>query len=281
MSRKSRKKIMQRGPGKSRKEGQGADEASVHAHKNWVFGRHAGLAAIANPERKILRIVVSKQGVDDSLMGEIKNATLQADVNRPNPEQKDRGALDEIFGWGAVHQGLAVQVASLEQPELEDILDLAQGQQSACIVVLDQATDPRNIGAVMRSSAAFGAMALVVQDRHAPEMTATMAKAASGAAERLPLIRVTNISRAIDDMKRAEFWAIGLDGSATEALETGVMKGRVAIVLGAEGAGLRRLVAETCDRLVKIPISGDVESLNLSNAAAIALYSFAESNRAK
>ena len=281
MSRKSRKKIMQRGPGKSRKEGAGADEPSVHAHKNWVFGRHAGLAAIANPERKILRIVISNQGVDDGLMDEIKNAALQSDTTRPTPEQKDRGALDEIFGWGAVHQGLAVQVASLEQPELEDILDLAQGQQSACIVVLDQATDPRNIGAVMRSAAAFGAMGLVVQDRHAPEMTATMAKAASGAAERLPLIRVTNISRAIDDMKRAEFWAIGLDGSATEVLQAGVMKGRVAIVLGAEGSGLRRLVAETCDHLVKIPISGDVESLNLSNAAAIALYSFAESNRAE
>ncbi|MCK5546093.1 MAG: 23S rRNA (guanosine(2251)-2'-O)-methyltransferase RlmB, partial [Rhodospirillaceae bacterium] len=239
------------------------------------------LAAIANPERKVLRIVVSKQSVDDGLVFEIKDAVTEAGITRPGPEQKDRAALDDIFGWGAVHQGLAVQVANLEQPELEDLIDLAHGQESACIVVLDQATDPRNIGAVMRSCAAFGAMGLVVQDRNAPEMTATMAKAASGAAERLPLVRVTNISRAIDDLKKEQFWAIGLDGSATEALDRKVMKGRVAIVLGAEGSGLRRLVAETCDRLVKIPILGSVESLNLSNAAAVALYSFAESNRAE
>lgn len=281
MSKKSRKKILQRGPRIAKNaDGDGAGE-NISAHKNWVFGRHAGLAAISNPERKILRIVVSKQGVDDGLIAEIKDAALASDTNRPNPEQKDRAALDDIFGWGAVHQGLAVQVATLEQPELEDLLELSRGQQSACIVVLDQATDPRNIGAVMRSAAAFGAMGIVVQDRHAPEMTATMAKAASGAAERLPLVRVTNIARAIDDMKQAEFWAIGLDGSASDVLEGDIMKGRVAIVLGAEGTGLRRLVAETCDRLIKIPISGNVESLNLSNAAAIALYSFAESNRPK
>ena len=281
MSRKSRKKLMQRVPHKARVEGDETGKSAGGAHQNWIFGHHAGLAAIANPERKVLRIVVSKQSIDDGLMFEIKDAVNDAGITRPGPEQKDRAALDDIFGWGAVHQGLAVQVANLEQPELEDLIDLAQSQESACIVILDQATDPRNIGAVMRSAAAFGAMGLVVQDRNAPEMTATMAKAASGAAERLPLVRVTNISRAIDELKKNEFWAIGLDGSADEVLDRKVMKGRIALVLGAEGTGLRRLVAETCDRLVKIPILGSVESLNLSNAAAVALYSFSESNRAE
>ena len=281
MSRKSRKKLMQRVPHKAMVEGDETGKSAGGAHQNWIFGHHAGLAAIANPERKVLRIVVSKQSIDDGLMFEIKDAVNDAGITRPGPEQKDRAALDDIFGWGAVHQGLAVQVANLEQPELEDLIDLAQSQESACIVILDQATDPRNIGAVMRSAAAFGAMGLVVQDRNAPEMTATMAKAASGAAERLPLVRVTNISRAIDDLKKNEFWAIGLDGSADEVLDRKVMKGRIALVLGAEGSGLRRLVAETCDRLVKIPILGSVESLNLSNAAAVALYSFSESNRAE
>ena len=280
MSRKSRKKLMQRVPHKARTEDGDSSRGGSGAHQNWIFGHHAGLAAIANPERKVLRIVVSKQSVDDGLIFEIKDAVIEAGIARPGPEQKDRAALDDIFGWGAVHQGLAVQVASLEQPELEDLIDLAQSQESACIVVLDQATDPRNIGAVMRSAAAFGAMGLVVQDRNAPEMTATMAKAASGAAERLPLVRVTNISRAIEDLKKHEFWAVGLDGSATEVLDRKVMKGRIVLILGAEGSGLRRLVAETCDHLVKIPILGSVESLNLSNAAAVALYSFAESNRA-
>lgn len=281
MSRKSRKKLMQRKPRKIMMAGDDVDTKSARSHQNWVFGIHAGLAAIANPERKVLRIVVSKQGVDDSLMGEIKNAIAQSEITRPGPEQKDRAALDDIFGWGAVHQGLAVQVAGLEQPELADLMDMAEAQESACIVVLDQATDPRNIGAVMRSCAAFGAMGLVVQDRHAPEMSATMAKAASGAAERLPLVKVTNIARAIDDLKQKEFWAIGLDGSASDIIDDKIMKGRIALVLGAEGSGLRRLVSETCDRLVKIPISNNVESLNLSNAAAVALYSFAQSNREK
>lgn len=281
MSRKSRKKLMQRKPRKIMMASDDVDTKSARSHQNWVFGIHAGLAAIANPERKVLRIVVSKQGVDDSLMGEIKNAIAQSEITRPGPEQKDRAALDDIFGWGAVHQGLAVQVAGLEQPELADLMDMAEAQESACIVVLDQATDPRNIGAVMRSCAAFGAMGLVVQDRHAPEMSATMAKAASGAAERLPLVKVTNIARAIDDLKQKEFWAIGLDGSASDIIDDKIMKGRIALVLGAEGSGLRRLVSETCDRLVKIPISNNVESLNLSNAAAVALYSFAQSNREK
>ncbi|MCK5445435.1 MAG: 23S rRNA (guanosine(2251)-2'-O)-methyltransferase RlmB [Rhodospirillaceae bacterium] len=256
-------------------------EIEVGTGKGWLFGRHAGLAAIANGERKIFRIVLTQAASDDGLSAEIKAAVAEADCPRPAPEMRDRQALNELLGPGAVHQGLAVQSANLSEQVIDDVIEHAKGLESACVVVLDQATDPRNIGAVMRSAAAFGALAVVVQDRHAPELTATLAKAASGAAERLPLIRVTNVARAIDELKQAEFWAIGFDGAATETLDSNILKGRIVLVLGAEGAGLRRLVAENCDRLVKINIATSVESLNLSNAAAVALYEFSRSNSEK
>ncbi len=248
--------------------------------RGWLYGHHAALAAIANPKRAIRRIILAT-GVDGALTEAVKQARATGAEDgeaRPAPEMRDRGQLDELAGFGAVHQGLLVQADPLPAPDLGDLIDLAEGLDGACVMVLDQATDPRNIGAVMRTAAAFGAIGLVVQDRHAPEMTATMAKAASSAAEVLPLVRVTNIARAIEDLKAAAFWAIGFDGAAEETLEDDTLKGRVAVVLGAEGSGLRRLVGETCDRRVKIPISGVVESLNLSNAATVALYAFMRAN---
>ena len=252
------------------------------ASHNWLYGIHACLAAIANPERKIRRIVIST-GVANDL--EISATEALNDIMaeypeaiRPTLEFKDRRELEALLPREAVHQGICLDAAPLPYPVIEDVFRLADGKSSACVLVLDQATDPRNIGAIMRTAAAFGALAVVVQDKHAPEITGSMAKAASGAIERIPLVRVTNLARTLDLLKLENFWTVGFAGQATDNLSHKTLQGRNVVVLGAEGAGLRRLTRETCDLLVKIPISDSMESLNLSNAAAIAMYQFVQSN---
>ena len=182
------------------------------------------------------------------------------------------------FHRDALVDGFAVETMPLPHPVIEDIIEASEGMSSASVVILDQATDPRNIGAVMRTAAAFGALGVIVQDKHAPDITASMAKAASGAVERLPYVKVTNISRTLEQLKAAEFWCVGFDGHTDDTLNAKHLKGRNVLVLGAEGAGLRRMTRENCDLVVKIPMTDAVESLNLSNAAAIALYQFQQSN---
>jgi 23S rRNA (guanosine2251-2'-O)-methyltransferase len=181
-----------------------------------------------------------------------------------------RRDLEELLPPGAVHQGVALETAPLGGADLGAITDIAP--DNALVVLLDQASDPRNIGAVMRSAAAFGAAAMILPDRHTPEATGVLAKAASGALERLPLVRVTNIARTLAQLKDADFWCIGLDGDADSPLNTAARPGRVALVIGSEGRGLRRLTAEKCDALAAIPMRAEAGSLNLSAAAAIALY---------
>jgi len=247
----------------------------------WLYGAHACIAAIANPERDIRRIVMATQSADDLEIPvcDAANAAFEAcQTPRPQIEWRDRREVNDLVPRDAVHQGICIETTALPHPEIEDVIDDAKGLSNACIVVLDQATDPRNIGAVMRTAAAFGALAVVVQDKHAPDITGALAKAASGAVERLPYIKVTNLARTLDQLKAAEFWCVGFDGHAENYLSAKTLQGRNALVLGAEGAGLRRLTRETCDLLVKIPMSDAVESLNLSNAAAIALYQFQQSN---
>jgi 23S rRNA (guanosine2251-2'-O)-methyltransferase len=202
---------------------------------------------------------------------------LAAALDGPVPpvEIVDRRDLEAVLPPGAVHQGVVVQADPLPAIDLKAFLeDLAEVPEIR-LVVLDQASDPRNIGAVLRSAAAFGARAVIMQDRHAPDATAALAKAASGALETVPLVRVVNVARALRGLKEAGFWLIGLDGAAELPLAGADPGGRVALVLGAEGGGLRRLTREACDALVRIPIGPAVESLNLSTAAAIALYELA------
>ena len=237
----------------------------------WIHGVHAVLAALANPERTCLRVLIAASA-DQDLQTKVSKARQTASAG-PRIESLDRGEIERLLGPGAVHQGVALLAGPLPDVAIEDVLPPA-GTDGAVIVVLDQVSDPRNVGAVMRSAAAFGAAAVVVQDRHGPPVAGALCKAASGAVEWVPLVRAVNVARALKTLKDAGFWCLGLDGGAKETIANADLTGKVALVLGSEGGGLRRLVRDSCDLLARVPISDPVESLNLSNAAAISLYEF-------
>lgn len=234
----------------------------------WLYGHHAVLAALANPERRCRRLVMTAEA----------RQTLGPAIDRvatggtPEPEVAPRAEIDALLPPGAVHQGVALSVAPLPPVAVEDLAAMARQGDAAVVLVLDQVTDPHNIGAILRSAAAFGAIGVIAQDRHAPDETAVLAKAASGALEVVPLARTVNVARALDQLKAAGFWCLGLDGAAPVTIAQADLTGRIALVLGSEGTGLRRLVRERCDTLVRLPITKAVESLNVSNAAAVALY---------
>ena len=227
---------------------------------NFVWGRHPVLAALANPARK---------GTGRLLATPDRAAELERDklTHGHRIEQIEPQALDRMLPPGAVHQGLAFKVQPLEGVALEDIAG-----EGGIIVMLDQLTDPQNVGAIFRSALAFGAKGIVVQDRHSPALAGALAKASAGATERLPCARVTNLSRALETLADMGWRAVGLDGSAEQTLEQALDERPTVLVMGSEGDGIRRLVAEHCDVLAKIPMPGGFESLNVSNAAAVALY---------
>jgi len=238
----------------------------------WLAGTHAVMAALANPERKVRRLLATAEAA--RALAE-PYAKLRADHALPQPETVERVEIDRLLPAGAVHQGLAALVDPLESATIDEIARAGAARESAIIVMLDQVTDPHNVGACLRSAAAFGALAVLVPDRHAPEETAALAKAASGALERLPLVRVTNVVRALEELKEAGFWIAGLAADGPRTLAEAKLSGRIVLVLGAEGEGLRRLTREHCDHLVRLPMTGAMESLNVSNAAAVALYELA------
>lgn len=229
---------------------------------NLLWGRHPVLAALANPARKGMgRLIVTADRAE-----EIESGALAPHGHRP--EVMDAHALNKLLPTGAAHQGFIFKVAPLEGVSLDELAEPAQG----VIVMLDQITDPQNVGAIFRSALAFGARGIVVQDRHSPTLSGALAKAAVGATERLPHARVTNLSRALERLAEAGWRAVAMDGEAELTLEEALDGGPTVIVMGSEGDGVRRLVAEHCDVAAKIPMPGGFESLNVSNAAAIALY---------
>ena len=231
-----------------------------------LYGRHPVLAAINNPKRKIGKIFCTKENAD-----EVKKALSQ---NKRNLSVSiiDRKELDKLLPKDAVHQGFALQCQELEDYTLDEICRLAEDKPNCHILILDQVTDPQNIGAIIRSCVAFDTLALILQDKNSPTETGTMAKASAGMIEQLPVCRVTNLSRAMAQLKDSGFWIIGMDGYADTYIDSINKKGKIAIVMGSEGKGMRRLVEENCDATVKLPIAPSVESLNVSTAAAIALY---------
>ena len=227
----------------------------------WIYGFHTVLAALNNPNREIKRVVISKNISHPTL----RNKQFKIE-NLSNTE------LKALLPEGSVHQGIACLVDTLRTPTLECFCENFADIQHACVIILDQVTDPQNIGAVIRSAAFFGAQAVIVKDRNTPPITGVIAKAASGGLEKTLLIRTTNISRAINLLKKKGFWCIGFDSRAKTNFESLKISQPTGIVLGAEGYGLRKLVRQSCDQLVKIQGNGELKNLNISNAAAVALY---------
>ena len=243
------------------KNGRGSGRASSGMVRLW--GRHAVEGALRNPERRHRKLWATREGVD-SLDGELPDDF---------PVEWAEGAdLARLVARDAPHQGLVLECEPLDDLFLADILN---GNPARPVVVLDQVTDPHNVGAIMRSAAAFDACAIVTQDRHAPPESGTLAKSASGALEIVPWVRVVNLARALEEIAEAGYWRIGLDGEAGATLAEALPAGPVALVLGAEGEGMRHNIVQHCDATARLPISEAMESLNVSNAAAIALYAVA------
>lgn len=230
----------------------------------WLYGRHAVAAALANPARRIRRGFATKNAADwlKEIGASPEKLALMEDA-RPD-------AIDRLLPPGAVHQGIAVEVHDLERARLKEVCGLSGARRP--VVVLDQITDPQNIGAILRTAAAFGARAAIVQERRTPPLSGVLAKAAAGAVETLPVVKAVNISRALEALKELGYYCAGLAGDGGAPIDALPKERPVAIVLGAEGAGLRQLVAATCDGLYRIPIDPAMESLNVSNASAISLY---------
>jgi len=241
--------------------GRGSGRSKGGAIRLW--GRHAVEAALMNPDRTHRKLWATREGVE-SLDGE-----LPSDFPVEWAQAQD---LARLVPREAPHQGLVLECEPLADVYLSDILD---GDPSRPLIVLDHVTDPHNVGAILRSAAAFDACAILTQERHAPPESGALAKSASGALEIVPWIRVVNLARALEEVAEAGYWRIGLAGEAEATLAESLPSGPVALVLGAEGEGLRHNIAQHCDALAKLPISEAMESLNVSNAAAISLYAVA------
>ena len=241
--------------------GRGSGRAT-HGHVR-LWGRHAVEAPLKNPAREHRKLWATREGI----------ASLDGELPDDFPvEYADVADLGRLVARDAPHQGLVLECEPLADIHLDEVL---AGEADRPIVVLDQVTDPHNVGAILRSAAAFGAAALVTQDRHAPPEGGVIGKSASGALEIVPWVRVVNLARALEELAEAGYWRLGLAGEAEATLADALPAGPVALVLGAEGEGMRHNVEAHCDALARLPIGEAMESLNVSNAAAIALYAVA------
>lgn len=232
-----------------------------------LYGRHAVLAAVANPRRQIGKILVTPDNAE-----ELRAACAQAGRAPGIVTVTERREIERVLPAEAVHQGFAAYCRELEEYDLDEICRMTENLENCHVLVLDQVTDPQNVGAIIRSCVAFNTLALIMQDKNSPAETGAMAKASAGMIEHLPIVRVTNLTRALERLKDAGFWTIGMDGYAETTVDKLKKGGKNAVVMGSEGKGMRRLVEESCDVTVKLPMNEKVESLNVSTAAAIVLY---------
>jgi 23S rRNA (guanosine2251-2'-O)-methyltransferase len=238
-------------------------KASLAQGHYLIYGKHAVEAALANPKRVKRQLFATRNAMDKLA----QHSTPKLRRNLVESQQ-----LESLLPTQAVHQGLALEVQPLPQPDLEEVAELGKP-----LIMLDQVSDPHNIGAIMRSAAAFGASAIICQDKHAPKENATISKIAAGALETIALIRVTNLARTLEELQNHHYWSIGMDGSAELTLGELNPSQKTVLVMGAEGRGLRPLVAKHCDQIAKLPIQPEMESLNVSVAAGIGLYEISRS----
>jgi 23S rRNA (guanosine2251-2'-O)-methyltransferase len=251
-----------RAPGQNRSPRPENTRERGKKQENWIYGLHAIEAALANPRRNLHRAVLTARAAE---------ALGPKLAGRVRVEPADIEAIARLLPPGAVHQGAALSCDPLPTRDLDEVL-AEQKEGRRIVLVLDQLSDPHNVGAILRTAAAFAVTAVVVQDRHAPPQSGALTKAASGAMEIVPYVEVVNIARVLDKLGEAGFWRIALVGAGQEPIAQAAAQGDIALVVGSEGDGIRRLVREHCDTAAFIPIDKAMESLNVSNAAAIALY---------
>jgi 23S rRNA (guanosine2251-2'-O)-methyltransferase len=229
-----------------------------------LYGKHAVELAIKNPKRHIKDIYVTKETAQE--MSFPAGITIHP---------ADRKFLENLVGHEAVHQGVVAKCDPLPPTDLKDIIQKCKNMDQAMVIVLDQVSDPHNIGAILRSAVAFHASAVIVPEAGVPNESGTLAKSASGALDLIPFVRVSNLVRALQELKKAEFWCIGMDGYAKDTFGSTKLPAKCALIMGSEGSGMRRLTEENCDMMMKLPMNPAIESLNVSNAAAIAMYEWA------
>jgi 23S rRNA (guanosine2251-2'-O)-methyltransferase len=223
-----------------------------------LYGWHSVKAALENPARKFHRLLVSENAA---------HRLAESGIALPIAPSRVRAEeIEALVGPEAVHQGILAEADPLESPAIEDL------DPQRLVLVLDQITDPHNVGAILRSAVAFGVEAVITTSRHSPEATGVLAKAASAALEHVPIVTVPNLSRALEALKEKNVFVVGLDSSGDADLASVPLRAPLALVVGAEGKGLRQLTRSTCDAVARIALPGRIKSLNVSNATALALF---------
>lgn len=240
-----------------------------------LYGFHAVQEAWLNEERRIDYLYCTANALE-GFQAAI-NSARDKGLERPEPTIVDKSQLEKALPQGAVHQGLALSCSPLAEIGLDDILIREREKEQSLLVMLDQVTDPHNVGAILRSACAFGAAGMIMQKKHAPELTGVLAKSACGAIEHVPVAYETNLNRSIEALQEAGYFVYGLDERGEDITRQKNLGGKSVVVLGAEGPGLRRMVKEHCDVLLRLPMHGPMPSINVSNAAAVALYEFSKS----
>lgn len=243
----------------------------IKTNSTWIYGRHAVVNALGNKERHPKKIFLSESFKDKQ--------AFQLQYSHIPMEVIDNQTFSKKFGENTVHQGIALQTFALKEKRLEDVLEESKDQPSSLVVVLDQITDPHNVGAISRSAAAFGTKALIIpKHQSVPLESPVLAKISCGGIEHVPFVTVTNLARTLDLLKDNGYWCIGLDEQGSQPLRQAPLEGKIALVLGAEGEGLRRLTKGKCDLLVYLETNPKFPTLNVSNAAAIAFYEYRRQN---